>query len=331
MSKIEQLKKQYPTLSFSFVDLAKIIDVTKSHKYTPVICKILSESLTVLEDINYKDRVNHIKRLFEERNVLSNNLTVQEMYIYSILLDRIDSDILETIQDLMEYGERKLLPTKDILKYKSIEEVKRDVNIASLRDSEKNYESQIYKEFENETWVVLRPLTYLASIKYGASTKWCTTSRYEKEYFAKYWDRGVLVYFINKKTGYKFAGYKEIKKSDELSFWNSVDNRIDSLEIECESYLYDIIKNIFKSDKSNSDLCGFELKLEVANECKYILYDSIKNLHISEPIEENIRMTINADENFTLTNIDYENMIDYGTITDTTYVTNEAFQTPTRG
>lgn len=278
MSKIESLKSQYPNLNLSLIDLAKRLDPTKSHKYTPAICKILSERFEFSEKSERDYRKEEIIDRFKSKGVNVDEMDLGSMYVLYNLMDFFPSDNFELVQDLVFYGERNLLPTKDILKYKNSEQMKNDVSLAAMKQSEKELANQIHKEFENEIWLALRPLTFEASSKYGTGTKWCTTYRTEKTYFAKYWDRGILVYFINKKTGYKFAGFKNVKDQD-LSFWNSADQRIDSLEIECDSYVYDIIKNIFKSKKTNSDFCDTSMVLKVSLDCSYIRDDYEKSGH----------------------------------------------------
>ena len=58
----------------------------------------------------------------------------------------------------------------------------------------------------------------------------------------------ILVYFINKLTGYKFAGYKSLNGENELSFWNAEDSRVDYLYVEADDYLFPIVRKIFKSE-----------------------------------------------------------------------------------
>ena len=136
-----------------------------------------------------------------------------------------------------------------------------------MKELTKDLEGQVNKEFEDEKWVVVRPLTFSASAKYGASTRWCTTYQREKNYFEKYWRRGILVYFINKQTGYKFAGYKGLEGDSEFSFWNAEDNRTDYLEVEADDYLFPIVKKIFKSEQTNKNLCSDEIQEQVHTEC----------------------------------------------------------------
>lgn len=82
-------------------------------------------------------------------------------------------------------------------------------------------------------WFLVRPLTYEASKKYGSSTKWCTTEKHNSNYFYRYY-KNILVYCINRKTGYKVA-MNHIVYDNETSFWNATDQRVDSLLTELDS------------------------------------------------------------------------------------------------
>jgi hypothetical protein len=97
----------------------------------------------------------------------------------------------------------------------------------------------------------------LASKKYGANTKWCTTQENNPEYYLKFSRRGILIYVINKITGNKIGVFKNIDMSyaKEISFWNMVDERIDSMESELPS---DIL-NIIKDDFNQTTLTNWEL------------------------------------------------------------------------
>ena len=44
MSRIETLKKQFPHLDISLLDVLSELDGTKSHKYLQLLCKVLSNS-----------------------------------------------------------------------------------------------------------------------------------------------------------------------------------------------------------------------------------------------------------------------------------------------
>lgn len=295
MSKLKDLPKQYPNLDISIIDFAKLIDRTKSYKYTPVICKILNSKWDFDSSTapNHKEsRKKDIETRLTLKGINHQDLSINEKLALSFLCDMFDDHTFELINDLIVLGERNLLPTKDILTYKDLEQIKNDISLASIKSDEKDLENQVFVEFEDDNWIAVRPLTFESSCRYGASTKWCTTYRKNKEYFAKYWDGGILVYFINKKTGYKFAGFRGITYHEDLSFWSSEDTRIDSLELECEPYVYSIVKKIFNSDKCNSSFCDLESRVKIASGCDYILYERKPKSELSA-----VPISINWSEN----------------------------------
>ena len=171
-----------------------------------------------------------------------------------------------------------------------------------MNENIKELEGQVIKEFEDEKWVAVRPLTFSASSKYGSSTRWCTTYQREKNYFEKYWRKGILVYFINKQTGYKFAGYKGLDGDSEFSFWNAEDSRIDYLDVNADDYLFPIVRRIFKSEMTNKNLSSDEIQEQVHSEC-ILLYEKMRiqfrvdemdgPVEIQQPTEESQEMDIN--------------------------------------
>ena len=164
----------------------------------------------------------------------------------------------------MKLMENNLIDKKDVTSYSSFDEIYHQISKAQMKNFEKSLYTQIHNEYEDDTWLVIRPLTFESSLKYGASTKWCTTSGNNPQHFVRYWKKGILVYFINKITGYKFAGYKELKSiNPEFSFWDVQDSRIDSLQLGIEDYMFGVIKKIFASTQSNENLCSDEQKKQV--------------------------------------------------------------------
>ena len=43
MSRLDELKKQYPEMNITFFDVMTRLDVSKSYKYLPLMCKIFGE------------------------------------------------------------------------------------------------------------------------------------------------------------------------------------------------------------------------------------------------------------------------------------------------
>lgn len=285
MARIDELKKQFPELNMTVFDLFKRMDTTSTYKYFPLLCKLFGKRFDLdYQYTHYEQDVNQRKLEIHEsllsRGISTDNTTVNELYFLNYMSEFYDDDMFHSVKDFIRYMDNNKIKNKDVTSYSSIDEIRQAVTLASMKELEKELGSQIIKEYEDEKWLVIRPLTFQASAKYGATTRWCTTYRREKQYFEKYWQSGILVYFINKQTGYKFAGYKSLRNNDnELSFWNAEDSRVDYLFITADDYLFPIVRKILNSDKTNKDLCSSEIQQQVSDECGY-------NMNKLEPIDE---------------------------------------------
>jgi len=269
MSRLDELKKQYPELNITLLDVLKRMDSSKSYKYMALICKIFSERFDLKKSNNQEDynyRLKEIQDSLNSRGIDFKGLSINEQYVYYSFSDYFLNNTFSVFQEFMYLMERGFIENKDVTSYKSVEDMRGAVTLASIREITKELEGQVIKEFEDEKWVAVRPLSFSASAKYGAGTRWCTTYQKEKNYFERYWRQGILVYFINKKTGYKFAGYRDLSNK-ELSFWNADDTRVDYLDVEVDDYLFQTIVRIFKSTESNKNLCSPELQEQVHEEC----------------------------------------------------------------
>jgi len=122
------------------------------------------------------------------------------------------------------------LPIKDINQYKTIEQLKNvidEYNNKIRREVKSDEQSDLV--YEDDDMVVIQPKTYEASCKYGAGTKWCTTST--KSHFDNHNKNGKLFYFIDKKKPtsdplYKVALYYTF--DDNMKFYNATDDVIKS-------------------------------------------------------------------------------------------------------
>jgi hypothetical protein len=270
MSKITEIKKQYPELNISIIDLFSKMDSTKTNKYLPLMCKLLSSRFQVNKLWNKRDEeseMNHIKERMDLMGLNYNGMSNNELYSYYCLADYFNHEDMRLLSSFQKYNERGLIPNNDVTSYQNFEQIMSSVGLASLKEDEKELRSQIIREHDDETWLALRPLTFGASSKYGAATKWCTTYQNDKQYFERYWKRGILVYFINKITGLKFAVFKALDGDRELSFWNAADQRVDFLELDIDDYMFPIIKQILKSEETNRDLSSTKIRTQVRQEC----------------------------------------------------------------
>jgi len=253
MSKIRELKTN-PDNSLNLVTVLELFSPEGKSKYTDLLLKLMKGTP------NLKEHTKEIKE------TLSNEFTfisveklnefseIQLMLLYKFVDSFFNVQDLVNFKKFCDYNERCLIEQNDLSRYKKFEDVVNAVSIADMKVETKDMENQIIKVYEDDEWLLLRPLTYLASKKYGSNTKWCTTQSNNSEYFIKYSSKGVLIYCINKKTGYKVASFYSLDKNDqEFSFWNQKDTRVDSLQTELNNELRKIISetSMAKNAKTN--------------------------------------------------------------------------------
>jgi hypothetical protein len=288
MSKLDSIKQQYPELNISIVDVLARLDSSKTYKYLPMFCKIMRGHRN-----NQKWNEEERKGIEDHLKSKNINVTTEESMDWKFILalcsvsDSVPRDLFDGSKEFIEYMERGLIENKDVLTYTSIEDMRGALALASLKAQSKELEKQVVKVHEDDEWLVVRPLTFEASAKYGAGTKWCTTYQTEKQYFARYWRRGILAYFINKKNGNKWGMFKNIDSSyeDELSWWNVADKRVDFLEINFNEKMYGVVRKLLQSKDANKYLCDEDLQYRVLVECDPV------HLPIAEPRYINLNET----------------------------------------
>lgn len=272
MSKIDTLKQQFPELNMSLIDIFQMMDPTKSNKYLQLLCKLFSKRYRADDVVNNKNSKQELEDISKILGVDHKNLSLPQLFlIRDMIYQYYHSSQFDDIKDFIYQMEKGIIPENDVCKYSTFEDINSAVSLASLIEDKKEMECQIHRVYEDENWLVVLPLTFESSSKYGAGTKWCTTYKKEKHYFARYWNRGILSYFINKKTGYKFASFKSLVEN-ETTFWNASDSRVDFLDVEIDDYMFPIVKNILKSEKTNSEYLDLGMRIKVCNDC-CVIYD----------------------------------------------------------
>ena len=294
MSRLDELKKQYPELNITIFDMMVRLDTSKTYKYLPLMCKIFGIKFNV-KNLFHRDELSkgmlEIHANLITKGISTDGLTDNQLYyMLNYISEHFSNDTYQTLNQFIQYMDKGQIENNDVTSYKNIDDIRGAITLATMKELTKDLEGQIIREYEDEKWVILRPLTFSASAKYGASTRWCTTYHREKSYFEKYWRKGILVYFINKQTGYKFAGYKGLHEDSEFSFWNSEDNRVDYLDVDADDYLFPIVRRIFKSESTNKNLSSDEIQEQVHKECIQE-YEKMRVEFVSEPDE-----TIPLDE-----------------------------------
>jgi hypothetical protein len=267
MSKIRDLRTS-PEHTVNLVDILELFSPEKKSKYTEMLLRLMKGTKNL--NSHAKEIISELTREFDfvTSDELSKYTPIQLMIIHQFLTSFFNFSDLQNYRKFCDYNERNLINQNDLTKYKSFDEVITQLNLAELKVESKNMENEVVKVYDDHEWLLLRPLTYLSSKKYGANTKWCTTSEGSSQYFDKYSKKGVLIYCINKLTGYKVASFYSLDKSDkEFSFWNQKDDRIDSLDSELTDELRLLIGKLSK-DKfavSNNDLLSTEQRRKEEN------------------------------------------------------------------
>lgn len=281
MSRIKELREQ-PENNINIVDVISLITPNKKTKYIDMILRVMKKT----KDLNEYNK--------EVREFLNSNYNIpkedlekihdfQLAFVFKFLESMFNINDIKDYQKFCEYNERGLIEQNDLGKYNSFEELQTQVGLADLKNMEKELEKQVKRVYENTEWLLIRPLTYESSMKYGSNTKWCTTMQNEYSHFRKY-ASGILIYIINKVTGLKVAVHKELHDGGDLSFWDQKDKRVDSLDSKLPMEILTIIKKeITENFVSNNSLLDIgELKRENKR------YDHVKLKSISPMTESEV-------------------------------------------
>ena len=241
MSRAKELKTN-PENSVNMYNLFSMFSPNEKSKYVDLLLRLLKKTPGL--DSHRKEIDEY---LFIEHNIEKEKLKeftdLEIVFFYRIIENMFNSNDLKSFRKFCDYNERGLIRQNDLSKYNTFEELLNSLSIAETIVETKTMEKQVRIVFENDEWLMIRPLTFQASKKYGSNTKWCTTQENNPDYFMKYSKRGVLIYTINKKSGYKVAAFHSLDKNEpEFSFWSQKDTRIDSMETELTSNLLDMIK-----------------------------------------------------------------------------------------
>lgn len=263
MSRTKELKTS-PENNLSLFDLFSLFCPDRKTKYTETLLRIMK--LTPNIDEHAREVKESLRVEFNISDEQLNEFSpIQIALFYRIVDSMFNFKDLQTFQKFCEYNERGLIKQNDVSKYNNFDQIISAVSLAEIAADSKDLEKQVKVVFESDEWLLIRPLTYQSSKKYGANTKWCTTTENNPEYFIKYASKGVLIYCINKQTGYKVASFYSLDKRDpEFSFWNQKDTRVDSLDTELTRDLREIIfdESKEKGAKPNRSLLSEDEKIK---------------------------------------------------------------------
>jgi hypothetical protein len=248
MSRIDELKKQHPTYALSAIDIYKMMSPNQTNKYVEMLIK-LDKNEPKYRDEHRSEIIACMVRWGLDYNYLETFDLEMLIFVFNSLNNLMSEYKIMSFTKFASFIERKLIENNDVTSYSSWDEIEQAVSLAEIKLIDKETAKQIKKVYEDDTWLSLRPLSLEASMKYGANTKWCTTTN-TGQYYARYSARGILVYNINKKTGYKVACFKNLDPNhdNEFSWWDVTDRRIEALDSEAPSAVLEAIRNEIKNN-----------------------------------------------------------------------------------
>ena len=279
----KELKKLHKDLDLNLVDVISKFDPSETNKYTKFL---VDKFKSHLESVKYKGTkgklrvvsLNETERLYQRPQTNTQVEDVLVDYLHEVFqAERLDA--LYKFDYHLKAG-RIPVESRDINNIDSWDEIQMITNVATIKEKEKILEKEVFKIYEDDTWLLIKPLSMEASLAYGSGTKWCTAMRNNKEYFYRYSKNGVLIYVLNKKTGDKWGSFYD-KKESILSWWNAPDERIDSLQTGIPFNILDMIRQCCINDESNRWFFSEE-ELKKSERFNY----EEKAMTIEEPIAE---------------------------------------------
>lgn len=285
MSRAKQLR-ELPKHNLNLFDMFSMFVPERKTKYVETFLRILANTPKIDEYCtNIKKYYNRNFNIdHKQMDELDN---IQVVTFFKIVEVLFKEDDIKKFQKFCELNERGLIKQNDLTLYTDFGQIKDSLDVAEINAIGKELEKQIIVIFEDDEWILLKPLTYLSSKKYGSNTKWCTTSSNDSSHFTRYTSKGILIYCVNKKTGYKVACFYSLDKNDpEFSFWDQEDKRIDSMQTELtEDLKLIILKEVNSPNKKTN---RFLLSDEVRTQDDEYMYKVDVS---SEEVREEITLT----------------------------------------
>lgn len=253
MSLIKNLKDD-PKNQISVIEILEMIIPDKKSKYVDLLLRLMKTTPQL--DEAKSEAIAEISRDFPfmDKSELSKYSPIQVLVIRTFMTEFFDKDLKEFVE-FCELNELGYVEKNDLSTYKSIKDIREEKAAADLKKMSKVLENETKRVYEDDEWLIIRPLSFNSSKKYGANTKWCTTMLDNQSYFTKYAGEGVLIYTINKKSGYKVASYRSLS-SDEFSFWDEKDNKIDIFNAPIPN---NILMTIREESKNEKAVCNLKL------------------------------------------------------------------------
>jgi len=145
----------------------------------------------------YKDRLNlyGIERVLGDPFIVKTNYKYGDMLLKTLATKHRSDEIKTIFEYLKKFDQiQKNLEKKDINQYEDFHELR--TSIDDYLNRKKNVNVEVKKIYEDNDFLVIKPLNFDASCKYGAGTMWCTTNKDNPQHFENYTSFGQSLYYI---------------------------------------------------------------------------------------------------------------------------------------
>ena len=218
--RLREIKKNNKNYDISLIDLLKLMDPSKNGKFIPLL----------LSELKHSDKVHHRStRTSDELGIDSTDLS---------------STTLDTLNLLLDKGQIK---NSDINQYKTLNDISLELVKVEEELSGKKTNPKQEIIFEDDNYLIIKPLNLDSARKYGRGTKWCTSSR-DANYFYHY-SRGVLIYIIGKGNNPKYGVHFDLENY-KLTWWDTIDEQVDGLLVEIPKSLKGFIVEHITEEKN---------------------------------------------------------------------------------
>jgi len=237
---IKKLKKENEILNLNLASMLERFDTSKTKKYSQFLVKMLNEKIEKWQ--KEQEEYESIRKANEVLDPLERvvpNDSFENMISRLFFCDFLFSwNSIGRFVEFTELMEKGVISEKDISKYDSWGMLETQLFEAKNRELFKKSKKEIHKIFEDDNYMIFKPLTYASSCSYGYQTKWCTAMVNDPGYFYNH-SRGILIYLIDKKENKKFAFYKHFPQRYEISddheqyafkTYNQEDKQIDTIQ-----------------------------------------------------------------------------------------------------
>lgn len=261
------IKEHNPWANINIVDMLSILDPSKTNKFLPFLVKHYKNTIFHMSEIEEKDYYHYKNDIISQHTISDDkkdsilNFSRIELELFNRITDIINKDynVKEVLEEFNEHCNSYRIEKNDIGQYNNIIDIIEANKRANFKILENHKEQKVHVVMEDENWLLIKPLTFESSLKYGSSTKWCTAMKNNPDYFYRYSKRGILIYIINKNTLVKVACFipldgEEGSYSNPLKLFNEKDVESDSFVLNLDNKVMETLMVEFKEKISNFSL-----------------------------------------------------------------------------